>query len=223
MPRVMIPPGTVLQEGVVSELGGTVAPDALILTKAERKADYVLPEPLANGGGGAAGAAAAALASQELARRVRHRRDWEETDEKGFRRCPTMSAVVCLAGRCRRLFTPEAPSRQTHCGLIPCPKRRRCVSRNFAWMLLLVAFSCVRLTLFAVPYTVFFLLLRPYSPLALKERRSAGRGGEDLNQHEFLTVFIRPRTLASLQSSRDGYPSNIFLPASSPSSHSPPR
>lgn len=86
VPRMMIPPGAVLQEGVVSELGSTVAPDAFILTKAERQADYDLPEPLAKGGGRGGAATAAAAASQEVARRVRHRRDWDEMDGKGFRR-----------------------------------------------------------------------------------------------------------------------------------------
>lgn len=89
MPRVMIPPGAVLQEGVVSELGGTVAPDALILTSAERKVDYDLPDPLAIDGGEGGAAAAAEARLQEMARRewIRHRRDWSERDEKGFRRC----------------------------------------------------------------------------------------------------------------------------------------
>lgn len=90
MPRVMIPPRTVLQEGVISELGGTVAPDAFILTDAEQKADYCQPEPLAvGGGGGGKGVEAAATASQQLARRVgvRHRRDWNDMDGNGFRRC----------------------------------------------------------------------------------------------------------------------------------------
>ncbi len=88
MPRLMIPPRTVLQEGVISELGGTVAPDALILTSAERTADYDLPDPLTIGGGEGGAAAAAEARLQEMARRewVRHRRDCSEKDEKGFRR-----------------------------------------------------------------------------------------------------------------------------------------
>lgn len=101
---MMIPPETVLQEGVVSKLGGTVAPDAFILTNAERQADYAVPEPLVKeSGAGRGAAAAAAIASQEAARRVvgiRHRRDWDEVDEKGFRRCEgrgeaATSSLIC--------------------------------------------------------------------------------------------------------------------------------
>lgn len=121
----MIPPGTVLQEGVVSELGGTVAPDAFILTNAEQKADYALPEQLANGGsgvgrGGGSGEAAA-VASQEVARRVgvRHRRGWNEMDEKGFRRCEERGvAVFLLAFDDHFAFTH---SRQNRLPLVPYP------------------------------------------------------------------------------------------------------
>ena len=52
----MIPAGTVLRERVVSELGGTVAPDALILTDAERNVDYCCQlEPATGGGTGGVG------------------------------------------------------------------------------------------------------------------------------------------------------------------------
>lgn len=88
----MIPPGMVLQKGVVSDLGGTVAPDAIILTNAEKTADYAVLN-LASGGRGndgvrkTGGAVVLAAAAREAAERgVRHRRDWEEVDEHGFRR-----------------------------------------------------------------------------------------------------------------------------------------
>lgn len=89
-PRVMIAAGMVLQEGVVSELDATVAPDALILTSAEKITDYS-PVNLAVGGGDGVGsgegAVAAAAASHERGKRgVGHRRDWEEMDGQGFRR-----------------------------------------------------------------------------------------------------------------------------------------
>ncbi|CAM9295450.1 unnamed protein product [Ectocarpus sp. 13 AM-2016] len=87
VPRVMIPPGVVLQEGVVSDLGGHIAPDAIVLTKAEKKVDFSPPEALAGdkrgGGGTAMKRSRKAGKEQEW---VRHRRDWKEVDEKGFRR-----------------------------------------------------------------------------------------------------------------------------------------
>ncbi|CAM9963332.1 unnamed protein product [Ectocarpus sp. 6 AP-2014] len=87
VPRVMIPPGVVLEEGVVSDLGGHIAPDAIVLTKAEKKADFSPPGVLAGdrrgGGGAAVKRSRKAGKEQEW---VRHRRDWEEVDEKGFRR-----------------------------------------------------------------------------------------------------------------------------------------
>ncbi|CAM9395424.1 unnamed protein product [Ectocarpus sp. 12 AP-2014] len=87
VPRVMIPPGVVLEEGVVSDLGGHIAPDAIVLTNAEKKVDFSPPEALAGdkrvGGGAAAKRNRKAGKEQEW---VRHRRDWKEVDEKGFRR-----------------------------------------------------------------------------------------------------------------------------------------
>ncbi|CAM9868068.1 unnamed protein product, partial [Ectocarpus fasciculatus] len=87
VPRVMIPPGVVLEEGVVSDLGGHVAPDAIVLTKAEKKVDFSPPEVFTGdrrGGGGAAAKRSRKAGKDE--EWVRHRRDWKEVDERGFRR-----------------------------------------------------------------------------------------------------------------------------------------
>ena len=91
VPGVMISAGTVLRERVVSELGGTLAPDALILTDAERSLDYCFcqPEPAAGGrGDGRVTAAMAAGSAQkgQPQKGVRHRRFMKEMDEQGFRR-----------------------------------------------------------------------------------------------------------------------------------------
>lgn len=89
----MISPGVVLREGVVSDLGDSVAPDAIILTSAEKNADFSLMNLSAtinNSSGSISpkeGMTLAAVASREGAgRRVRHRRDWKEVDDQGFRR-----------------------------------------------------------------------------------------------------------------------------------------
>lgn len=99
----MIPAGTVLRERVVSELGGTLAPDALILTDSERSVDYCCcqlePQAAAAAAGGgddgrATEAVAEAVAAGEAAQKgrqqqtkgVRHRRFMKEMDEQGFRR-----------------------------------------------------------------------------------------------------------------------------------------
>ena len=111
----MIPPGAVLLERVISELGGTVAPDALILTNSERSVDYNCsllgngPAVVAAGGGGGGGGGGgsggsgggggsgdeggkgdalivtATVAVQKQGG-VRHRRFMKEVDEQGFRR-----------------------------------------------------------------------------------------------------------------------------------------
>ncbi|CAM9223436.1 unnamed protein product, partial [Hapterophycus canaliculatus] len=81
----------VLEEGVVSDLGGTVAPDAIVLTSAEKQGDFS-PGSLSmardSGRRKGDGASGAARASRETTKPecLRHRRDWKELDEKGFRR-----------------------------------------------------------------------------------------------------------------------------------------
>ena len=112
----MIPPGAVLLERVISELGGTVAPDALILTNSERSVDYNCsllgngPAVVAAGGGGGGGGGGGsggsggggggsgdeggkgdalivtATVAVQKQGGVRHRRFMKEVDEQGFRR-----------------------------------------------------------------------------------------------------------------------------------------
>lgn len=107
VPRMMIPPGVILQERVVSDIDGLAAPDALILTGAEKDVDYS-PLNLVEARGGEislAGATAVATAAREAEKRgVIHRRDWPEVDEQGFRRLAGGRGGVMWGAwvRCRR-------------------------------------------------------------------------------------------------------------------------
>lgn len=96
VPRLMIQPGIVLREGVVSTMDQRNAPDVLLLTAAEKHADYSLLAFAASmagrdhigmargiAGGGTESAEAARVVAQKG---LRHRREWKEVDELGFRR-----------------------------------------------------------------------------------------------------------------------------------------
>lgn len=88
IPRIMIPPGLVLREGVISDIDGRSAPDALLLTAAEKYADHH-PQmaPVATDSAiGRHGQGGAVVAGEDTQYWVRHRRDWQEVDRFGFRR-----------------------------------------------------------------------------------------------------------------------------------------
>ncbi|CAM9595908.1 unnamed protein product, partial [Sphacelaria rigidula] len=95
VPRFMVSPGLVLHEGVTSDIDARHAPDALILTAAEKNIDYctralfIMTDTVggkrrSDGSGGVDGDRG--RAREDAEHWVRHRRDWEEVDASGFRR-----------------------------------------------------------------------------------------------------------------------------------------
>lgn len=114
VPRLMIQPGIILRELVSSETGERCAPGALILTAAEKHPDYsaeALAAAICGGGslvsgmggyGKSRGTSATVVEREMAALGVKHRRDWNEIDACGFRRCVRGIVLIPVANAARR-------------------------------------------------------------------------------------------------------------------------
>lgn len=86
----MISPGSVVREGVISEVGDRSVPNVMLLTDAEKEADYsveALAAAINYNGKSTSSGTAAGMAKREIVEHgMNHRRNWPEVDEHGFRR-----------------------------------------------------------------------------------------------------------------------------------------